>query len=459
MISQINKFVNTFITENRLKLMPWLLRTSTVLILLLLASFIILDYIDYGEDKGVVKNKISVPEEYSDAVETAESTEITQEVTTIITKTEKSLYLKYGIFLLFVFFFVKNDINNYWQIRGLQHMYSEFKEINRVTEALRSTMNLENVLDMILHNLTRELKYERAFIFLTVDEKQKTVLRGEIGMGVLNEVLRQQVFNLDETTGIISRTAIEKKPFIITDAKNDHRCEQQLIELLNLKEFATIPLIVRNNVLGVLVVVADGFTKLSISAEDLTLLEIFANQSAIAIQNARFYERIERLSFSDELTGLYNHRFFQEKLREEYNIANENNKPLSLIYFDIDDFKYYNDTFGHLVGDNILRSIGVLLHSTLEDSACPARYGGEEFAVILPGKNKEETYELAEELRNNVEKYEFEYKKESRTKNLTISLGISSLSDEVKGPKDLIDVADNRLYTAKRSGKNKVVKG
>jgi len=265
MISQINKFVNTFITENRLKLMPWLLRTSTVLILLLLASFIILDYIDYGEDKGVVKNKISVSEENSDAVETAESTEITQEVTTIITKTEKSLYLKYGIFLLFVFFFVKNDINNYWQIRGLQHMYSEFKEINRVTEALRSTMNLENVLDMILHNLTRELKYERAFIFLTVDEKQKTVLRGEIGMGVLNEVLRQQVFNLDETTGIISRTAIEKKPFIITDAKNDHRCEQQLIELLNLKEFATIPLIVRNNVLGVLVVVADGFTKLSIS--------------------------------------------------------------------------------------------------------------------------------------------------------------------------------------------------
>jgi len=197
MISQINKFVNTFITENRLRLMPWLVRTSTLLILLLLAAFVFLDF-----------------EEIND------------------------LYLKYGIFILFVFFFVRNDVSNYWQIRGLQHMYNEFKEINRVTEALRSTMNLENVLDMILHNLTRELKYERAFIFLTVEEKQKTVLRGEIGMGVLNEVLRQQFFNLDETTGIISRTAIEKKPFIIKDAKNDHRCEQHLIELLNLKEFA-----------------------------------------------------------------------------------------------------------------------------------------------------------------------------------------------------------------------------
>ncbi|OGF47945.1 MAG: hypothetical protein A2231_06115 [Candidatus Firestonebacteria bacterium RIFOXYA2_FULL_40_8] len=418
MISQINKFVNKFITENRLRLMPWLVRTSTLLILLLLGAFVFLDF-----------------EEIND------------------------LYLKYGIFILFVFFFVRNDINNYWQIRGLQHMYSEFKEINRVTEALRSTMNLENVLDMILHNLTRELNYERSFIFLTVDEKQKTVLRGEIGMGVLNEVLRQQVFDLDETTGIISRTAIEKKPFIIKDAKNDHRCEQQLVELLNLKEFATIPLIVRNNVLGVLVVVADGFTKQAITEEDLTLLEIFSNQSAIAIQNARFYERIERLSFSDELTGLYNHRYFQEKLREEYNKAKENNSSLSLIYFDIDDFKHYNDTFGHLEGDNIIRAIGIILHSMLEESACPARYGGEEFAVILPGKSKDETYELAEEIRKTVENYEFEYKKTSRTKNLTVSLGISSLSDEVKNHKDLIDVADNRLYTAKRSGKNKVVKG
>jgi len=219
-----------------------------------------------------------------------------------------------------------------------------------------------------------------------------------------------------------------------------------------------LPLIVRNNVLGVLVVVADGFTKAAISAEDLTLLEIFANQSAIAIQNARFYERIERLSFSDELTGLYNHRYFQEKLREEYKKAKENGKSLSLIYFDIDDFKYYNDTFGHLEGDSILRAIGTLVHSTLEESACSARYGGEEFAIILPGKNKDEAFELAEELRKNVEKYEFEYKKKSRTKNLTISLGISSLSGKNNGPRDLIDIADNRLYTAKKSGKNKVVK-
>lgn len=418
MLKQINNFVNTFINENRLKLMPWLLRTSTLLILLLLGAIVLLDFIELND-----------------------------------------LFLKYGMFILFLFLFVRNDINSYWQIRGLQHMHSEFKEINRVTEALRSTMKLENVLDMILNNLTRELKYERVFIFLSKTEKQKTVLRGEIGMGVLNEVLRQQVFELDETSGIISRTAIERKPFIIKDAKNDHRCEQKLVELLNLKEFATIPLIVRNNVLGVLVVVADGFTKTGISEEDLTLLEIFSNQSAIAIQNARFYERIERLSFSDELTDLSNHRYFQEKLREEYNLAKEDNRPLSLIYFDIDDFKYYNDTFGHLSGDNILKSIGTLLHSTLDESSFPARYGGEEFAIILPGKEKEEAFELAEYLRKAVENNDFEYKKESKTRILTISLGVSSMSDEIKGPKDLIDVADNRLYTAKRSGKNKVVKG
>jgi diguanylate cyclase (GGDEF)-like protein len=339
-------------------------------------------------------------------------------------------------------------------------MYKEFKEINRVTEALRSTMNLGSVLDMVLKNLTRELKYERAFIFLTIEIKQKTVLRGEIGIGVLNEVLRQQVFDLNGTTGIISRTAAEMKPFIIKDAKNDHRCEQQLVELLNLNEFSTIPLIARNNVLGVLVVVADGFTKKEITEEDLTLLEIFANQSAIAIQNARFYEIIERLSFIDELTGLYNHRYFQEKLREQFIISRENSNIISMIYFDIDDFKYYNDTFGHLMGDNILNTIGILLLSMFDEGTCAARYGGEEFAIILTGKTKAETFELAERLRKTVETYEFEYKKEIKTKTLTISLGISSsMTDKIKEPSDLIDIADNRLYTAKKSGKNIVVQG
>ncbi len=416
MIKQVNKFVNTFITENRLRLMPWLLRTSTLRILLLLGTFVLLDYEEIN-----------------------------------------SLYIEYGIFLLFVFFFIKTDINNYWQIRGLQHMYGEFKDINRITEALRSTMKLETVLDMIMQNLTRELNYERAFIFLSVVEKQKTVLRGELGIGVLTEVLRQQVFELDDAEGIISRVALEKKPFIIKDAANDHRCEQRLVNLLNLKEFAALPLIIRDNVLGVLVVVADGFTKSEINEEDLTLLEIFANQSAIAIQNARFYEKIERLSFSDELTGLYNHRYFQEKLIEEFTKAEQKHTKISLIYFDLDDFKYYNDTFGHLMGDSILRSIGLILRGVLDDSACPARYGGEEFAVILTGVSKAETAALADMIRVRVENFEFEYKKEDRQKNLTISTGVAVFPDDVKNAHGLIDTADDRLYKAKRSGKNRVV--
>jgi len=416
MIKQVNKFVNTFITENRLRLMPWLLRTSTLRILLLLGTFVLLDYEEIN-----------------------------------------SLYIEYGIFLLFVFFFIKTDINNYWQIRGLQHMYGEFKDINRITEALRSTMKLETVLDMIMQNLTRELNYERAFIFLSVVEKQKTVLRGELGIGVLTEVLRQQVFELDDAEGIISRVALEKKPFIIKDAANDHRCEQRLVNLLNLKEFAALPLIIRDNVLGVLVVVADGFTKSEINEEDLTLLEIFANQSAIAIQNARFYEKIERLSFSDELTGLYNHRYFQEKLKEEFLAAAQNHTKVSLIYFDLDDFKYYNDTFGHLMGDSILSSIGQILRGVLDDSAYPARYGGEEFAVILTGISKAETAALAEMIRVRVENFEFEYKKENRQKNLTISTGVAVFPDDVENAHGLIDTADDRLYKAKRSGKNKVV--
>lgn len=413
-INKINSLINTFIRKGRVRLLPWLIETSTFIVILLLITFLLMDVVF-----------------------------------------DQNPFIKYTIFLLFVIFFVKNDIRNYWQIRGLQHMYNEIKYVNNITEALRSTMKLENLLDMILENLTKELNYERAFIFLMEKEREKSFLKGEMGVGVLNDVLKQQVFELDEASGILARTAIERKSFIIKDAKNDHRCEQKLVELMNLKEFATLPLIARDAVLGVLIVVADGYTKKEITSEDITLLDIFANQSAIAIQNARFYEKIEQLSVMDGLTSLYNHRYFHDVLRTEFHKAKEKKQNISLVYFDLDDFKYYNDTYGHIIGDSILKDIGHIIRTIIDDTAIPARYGGEEFAVILPNYSKEKAFEIAESIRDTVEKYNFDYKKEHPEKNLTVSLGVSSFPEDVKTYRDLIKIADDRLYTAKNSGKNR----
>ncbi|MEI7905598.1 MAG: sensor domain-containing diguanylate cyclase [Candidatus Firestonebacteria bacterium] len=416
MIRQLNDFIKNSIKEGQVRLLPWLLQTTSFVFMLLLLAVLVIDVVN-----------------------------------------EPRPWIKYAIFFLFIYFFVKKDIETFWQIRFLQNMNKEIRSINKITEALRSTMKLENLLDMILKSLTIEFRYERAFIFLKVKKGDKEVLRGEIGVGIFNETLQNQEFELDESVGLIPKTALSKKPFIVKDAKNDYRCEQKLVELLNLKEFATVPLIARDNVLGVLVVVADGYSRDSITEEDVSLLDIFANQSAIAIQNARFYETIEQFSLTDGLTGLYNHRYFQDMLRGELESANNNSEPLSLIYLDIDNFKNLNDTYGHQYGDKVLQDIGQIMRRTIDTSCIAARYGGEEFAVILPDTSKAEAAAVAETIREGVENHIFEELQGKERQKVTVSVGVSSFPDDALNNIALIETADKRLYSAKKSGKNKVV--
>ncbi len=416
MIKQINDFINKYLKEGQLRLLPWLLRTSSLIFIILLATIIVIDLTE-----------------------------------------ESRLWVKYSVFILFVYFFVKKDIENFWHIRYLRRMYNEIKSMNKITEALRSTMKLDQLLDMILKSLTMELRYERAFIFLLVQKGEKEYLKGETGVGIFNEILRSQEFEMDESAGLIPKTAMEKKPFIVKDARNDYRCEQKLVELLNLNEFATIPLIARDSVLGVLVVVADGYSKASISDEDISLLDLFANQSAIAIQNARFYETIEKFSVTDGLTGLFNHRYFQDSLRKEFEMTGESKADISLIYLDLDNFKHYNDTFGHLYGDQVLRDTGSILRKIIGDSGVSARYGGEEFAVILPGASKKNAAEIAEKIRVAIQDYRFVNETDAPENAITVSVGVSNYPADAKNNRELIDSADRRLYIAKKNGKNRVV--
>ena len=119
--------------------------------------------------------------------------------------------------------------------------------------------------------------------------------------------------------------------------------------------------------------------------DELELVQIVANQAAVALENARLYDRIEQQAITDGLTGLYNHRHFYKRLEEEVATAKRYGVPLSLLMLDLDDFKRFNDTFGHPAGDRVLCEVAdILRHQVRNLVDLPARYGGEEFAVILP---------------------------------------------------------------------------
>ncbi|MBE0446788.1 MAG: sensor domain-containing diguanylate cyclase [Actinobacteria bacterium] len=214
-----------------------------------------------------------------------------------------------------------------------------------------------------------------------------------------------------------------------------------------------IPLRMQDEILGVLATATTKSRELTPVEQER--YENIAVMSAFALQNALFSEELKWLSDTDRLTELFNHGYFQGKLREEVRRAERTNQVVSLIMIDIDYFKDYNDAFGHPKGDLALKRLAQILKKNTRDIDVPARYGGEEFAVILPATDKKNALVVAERIRRTVEQSDFPGNEELPVVNRTISLGVACYPTDAATPEDLVKAADEALYVAKRGGRNR----
>jgi diguanylate cyclase (GGDEF)-like protein/PAS domain S-box-containing protein len=162
------------------------------------------------------------------------------------------------------------------------------------------------------------------------------------------------------------------------------------------------------------------------------------------------------LSYTDDLTGIYNHRFFIEQLTLEVDRQKRYPTSLSLLMIDIDYFKNYNDTNGHLAGDQVLKTIAFLIQRGVRQTDIVARYGGEEFSAILINAGREKALEIAERVRSNVADTRFHNENAQPNKDLTVSVGVATFSSSISTLTDLIREADHALYQAKKSGRNRI---
>ncbi len=167
--------------------------------------------------------------------------------------------------------------------------------------------------------------------------------------------------------------------------------------------------------------------------------------------------QLSKLAVTDGLTGLYNHRHFQERLSAEVERTGRSGEPVTLLMVDVDHFKRYNDENGHQAGDGVLREIASILTSGRRVNDVVARYGGEEFALILSGTDRRSGALVAEYLRRRVADRRFEGEATQPGGRLTISLGVAACPDDAEEPKALIQAADMALYAAKRQGRNRAV--
>ncbi|MBU1163022.1 MAG: diguanylate cyclase [Proteobacteria bacterium] len=209
---------------------------------------------------------------------------------------------------------------------------------------------------------------------------------------------------------------------------------------------------VRGLELGASDYVTKPFDEGELRARVNTHLRIKELYESVQEKNRMLLEMANR----DGLTGLYNHRYFQETIAKDFKKALRYNESLACVLFDIDHFKKFNDTYGHPVGDIVLKTLGELVKNLMRDSDLAARYGGEEFALILYHTEAKDAYDIAERLRKTVEQHKFQA--EDLVLSVNISIGVACYyHPDIQDAKTLIECADKALYRAKEEGRNRVV--
>ncbi len=197
-----------------------------------------------------------------------------------------------------------------------------------------------------------------------------------------------------------------------------------------------------------------AMANLSLIREQQYLMNTLNRQNVeLGALNTKFRE----LAIRDGLTGLFNRRHGEDRLKDEVDRARKFKRKLSLLFIDLDHFKFFNDTHGHQAGDEILHSLGKLMKSAVTDSDTVARWGGEEFIIIAPETDEQQACQLAESIRNQVVAFAFPHADQQPLGHVSLSVGVATLSDGIDSAEKLVGLADKAVYKAKESGRNRTV--
>jgi diguanylate cyclase (GGDEF)-like protein len=318
----------------------------------------------------------------------------------------------------------------------------ELQALHESAQALSASLELPTVLEALVSIPVRRFRCDRSAILL-MDPSGNLVVRAALGDPAY--VGRR----VSSGEGAEGRAAQESRPVLVRATRSRADGSSAVDEGATL----AVPLVREGRVIGVFSV---GTTRPgALSERDERILTTLAGYAAVAIENAQLYEQTRRLAVSDGLTDLLNHRAFREALTREVQRAHQHGHPLSLIMIEIDKFKKYNDTYGHLRGDDVLRLVARVLekeHRGLSDIV--ARYGGDEFILALPNTPKTAAAAMAERIRRAVDTSPLIV--DGKVTSVTLSLGVAAYPEDGDDTDDLVDSADRRMYTAKESGGNSV---
>lgn len=345
------------------------------------------------------------------------------------------------------------------------YLYYSSQKINEylhnaaeIGHQLAERLQVDEVLDLFIQKVTEMLPVDYAYILDVVENKELQVLRS-VEKGVIN--FSPEIAPIKPNEGISGYVWAKRKSALFHTAKDWQKYATGYMPP-DAQSLLSVPIVRHNEVIGVLFLASKR--KRAYEKSQLIIVDLLCSHFAVAIENAKHYSETKENSEKCALTKLYNYRYFERLLSDEYNKLDSNqNTSLSLIILDLDHFKIINDTYGHQSGNEILRELADRLRKCVGKKGTVARFGGEEFVALLPNVSKEDAFELAETIRQEVAYYPFILEEHigeehiSLSVHVTASIGVATAPQDADDYLSLIRHADRALYVgAKRAGRNRV---
>ena len=338
-------------------------------------------------------------------------------------------------------------------LRELHRTVDELAVLNEIGKALTSSLDIGEVMHVILAKVSELLKPRNWSLLLKDQATGELSFHAAVGAG--SEKLLGLRIKAGE--GIAGWVALHNLPLLVPDVAKDPRFASRFdtASRFHTASILCVPLTFKGLTLGVIELVngqGDGV----FSEEDLRILSTVAEFSAIAIENARNFHKVEELTILDDHTGLFNSRHLKKQLESEVSRATRFGHPVSLIFFDLDHFKQVNDTHGHQAGSQVLHEVGKLLLKTLRSTDVPVRYGGDEFVILMPETSKDQAIAAGRRIGTEIAAAPFLAAQKYGPLHLTASVGIAAFPDDAPDPENLIRRADEAMYQVKARGRGGV---